>query len=183
MKEQDELMLRQSRVLLELSHMGVIVLDIANNVKHLEAAGFMAGEVKKYLRGRCCIPEVRCNLVCSLRNIALNAVLPEDGMKAKSYRVRSIRYPGYCVNEVNKGIYVFVLLCEIDAVKFDKFSVKHRQMLQSLKTEILPYKGVFPWEDAFTAGMRIMDMAIAAGHLQRVMTGYSGFLEAIGNLR
>lgn len=179
--DKDMVMLRLSRLLLEFSKRGVIVLDVENNANHSEAGDFLVRELAKYIP-KCHIPETRYNLQQSLRYIALNAIVPENGVQARSYKAKGIKYSSYCVNEINKSICIFTALCKLGAVKLDMFCVEHRDLIQLLKDEILLYKQVFPWEDVFTASVRIMDMAAAIGYLQRAATGRSEFLEAVGSL-
>lgn len=181
MTEKDELMVLLSIMLLKLSKSGVIVLDIAHNAEHTEVGGFIAKEFRSYLQDEHGIPEVKYNLAVAFKNIAENAILSEDGVPARSYKVEKVGYPGYSVNEVNKGIYIFVLLCKVGAVRFNMYCTEHRELLASIKRCISLLKRVLPWEDAFIAGIRTMDMAMAVGHLQKAATGYSGFLKAVNN--
>jgi len=175
----DNLMLYMSRLFLKFSDAGVIVLDVAHNADHSEAGDFITKEFIRFARNSQ-IPEVRQNLGNSLKYIALSAEVPENGIQAKRHKASGIKYSGYCVNDVNKGICIFTSLCKMGAVKLDLACAEHRQLLQLLKEEMLLCKRVFPWEDVFMASVRIMDMVAAVGYLQQAVTGRSDFLEAIG---
>jgi len=179
MTEEDKVMLCLSRLFLKFSDARVIVLDVAHNADHSEVGDFIAKEFVRFARNSQ-IPEVRQNLGNSLKYIALSAKVPENGIQARSHKASGIKYSGYCVNDVNKGICIFTSLCKLGAVKLDLACIGHRRLMWLLKEEMLLCKRVFPWEDVFIASVRIMDMAVAVGSLQQAATGRSDFLRTVG---